>query len=90
MPYSKDRGIDPGYLVEVTLPGGDTLSEEVVVEDLFVVAMGDSFASGEGNADARGLQQQPRHSTTGPNRQRRLCRGPYAASTTAPMSCRSA
>src|SRR5205814_2064277 len=34
-----------------SLPDGRELTETVVVEDVFVVAMGDSFMSGESNPD---------------------------------------
>ena len=50
-PYSRDRA-NSGVAVEVTLPDGRTLSDaDVVVDDLLVVALGDSFGSGEGNPD---------------------------------------
>jgi hypothetical protein len=51
VPYSLDRA-SAGVSVTVKLPNGRELSEpEVVVEDLFIVALGDSFASGESNPD---------------------------------------
>ncbi len=51
VPYSLDRERS-GVSVAVKLPGGRTLVDRnVVVEDLFIVALGDSFASGEGNPD---------------------------------------
>jgi lysophospholipase L1-like esterase len=51
VPYSQDAKIS-GAAVKVTLPDGRELSEpNVVVEDVFVVAMGDSFMSGESNPD---------------------------------------
>ena len=51
VPYALDRG-KSGVSVTVKLPDGRELSEpEVVVEDLFIVALGDSFASGESNPD---------------------------------------
>ena len=51
VPYALDRG-NSGVSVTVKLPDGRELSEpEVVVEDLFIVALGDSFASGESNPD---------------------------------------
>jgi len=51
LPYSTDRAAS-GAAVKVTLPDGRTLADaDVVVQDLFVVAMGDSFMSGEGNPD---------------------------------------
>src|ERR1700720_4407407 len=51
VPYALDR-TQSGVSVTVKLPDGRELAEpEVVVEDLFVVALGDSFASGESNPD---------------------------------------
>jgi lysophospholipase L1-like esterase len=50
VPYARDRAVS-GVEVKVDLPGGRTLSDIVVVEDLLIVALGDSFASGEGNPD---------------------------------------
>ena len=51
VPYALDRG-HSGVSVTVKLPDGRELSEpEVAVEDLFIVALGDSFASGESNPD---------------------------------------
>jgi hypothetical protein len=51
VPYSQDRNLS-GAAVKVTLPDGHDLADPaVIVEDLFVVAMGDSFMSGEGNPD---------------------------------------
>ncbi len=51
LPYSNDRNTS-GATVKVTLPEGRELADPaVVVEDLFIVAMGDSFMSGEGNPD---------------------------------------
>jgi hypothetical protein len=50
VPYAKDRAAS-GVEVEVALPNGTKLAQTVIVEDLFVVALGDSFASGEGNPD---------------------------------------
>ena len=51
VPYALDRA-KSGVSVTVKLPDGRELSEqEVVVEDLFIVALGDSFASGESNPD---------------------------------------
>ena len=40
-----------GVTVKVALPGGRELTESVIVEDVLVVAMGDSFMSGESNPD---------------------------------------
>jgi hypothetical protein len=51
VPYSRDGAVS-GVSVAVTLPDGRQLAErDVVVEDLFIVALGDSFASGESNPD---------------------------------------
>ena len=51
VPYALDRA-NSGVSVTVQLPDGRELAApEVVVEDLFVVALGDSFASGESNPD---------------------------------------
>jgi lysophospholipase L1-like esterase len=50
-PFSLDRAAS-GVSVKVTLPDGTTLAEpNVTVDDVFVVAMGDSFISGESNPD---------------------------------------
>jgi len=51
VPFSLDRALS-GVSVKVQLPNGTQLADSnVSVEDLFVVAMGDSFASGESNPD---------------------------------------
>lgn len=51
LPFSTDRTTSGG-VVTVKLPDGRELTDaQVIVEDLFVVAFGDSFASGEGNPD---------------------------------------
>jgi hypothetical protein len=51
VPYALDRA-HSGVSVTVKLPDGRELSEpEVAVEDVFIVALGDSFASGESNPD---------------------------------------
>lgn len=50
LPFSTDRTVSGGNVL-VKLPDGRDLAEQVIVEDLFVVAFGDSFASGEGNPD---------------------------------------
>jgi lysophospholipase L1-like esterase len=51
VPYALERA-GSGVSVTVKLPDGRELAEqEVVVEDLFIVALGDSFASGESNPD---------------------------------------
>src|SRR5207342_1984791 len=58
VPYALDRG-KSGVSVRVKLPDGRELAEnDVVVEDLFIVALGDSFASGESNPD-RPVQFSP-------------------------------
>ncbi len=51
VPYSLDRNAS-GVSVKVQLPNGSVLADpDVIVEDLLVVALGDSFASGESNPD---------------------------------------
>jgi hypothetical protein len=51
VPFSLDAK-NSGVSVKVKLPDGRELADpEVVVEDLFIVALGDSFASGESNPD---------------------------------------
>jgi lysophospholipase L1-like esterase len=51
VPYSLDRALS-GVSVKVRLPNGTELADStVIVDDLFVVALGDSFASGESNPD---------------------------------------
>jgi len=51
VPFSLDRSLS-GVAVKVRLPNGTELADpEVIVEDLLVVALGDSFASGESNPD---------------------------------------
>jgi hypothetical protein len=51
VPFSLDRATS-GVSVKVQLPNGTQLADpNVSVEDVFVVAMGDSFASGESNPD---------------------------------------
>ena len=51
LPYALDRRAS-GAIVKVVLPDGRELVDpSVQVEDLFIVAMGDSFMSGEGNPD---------------------------------------
>jgi len=51
MPFSLDRTVS-GASVKVQLPNGTTLADPaVIVDDVFMVAMGDSFASGESNPD---------------------------------------
>jgi len=51
VPFSLDRATS-GVSVKVQLPNGTQLADpSVSVEDVFVVAMGDSFASGESNPD---------------------------------------
>jgi lysophospholipase L1-like esterase len=51
VPFSLDRSLS-GVSVKVQLPNGTELDDpNVIVEDLLVVALGDSFASGESNPD---------------------------------------
>lgn len=51
VPYALDA-TNSGVRVSVQLPDGRTFEDpNVVVQDLFLVALGDSFASGEGNPD---------------------------------------
>ena len=50
VPYSPDAKVS-GANVKVTLPDGRELTETVVVEDVLIVALGDSFMSGESNPD---------------------------------------
>src|SRR5882757_7252304 len=51
VPFSLDQA-QSGVSVSVKLPDGRELSDRnVVVEDLFIVALGDSFTSGESNPD---------------------------------------
>jgi hypothetical protein len=51
VPFSLDRNLS-GVSVTVRLPDGTELADpNVIVEDLLVVALGDSFASGESNPD---------------------------------------
>src|SRR5262245_44760330 len=58
VPYSIDQR-NSGVSVAVTLPDGRQFAErDVVVEDVFIVALGDSFASGESNPD-RPVQFSP-------------------------------
>src|SRR5215475_4033282 len=58
VPYAQDRAAS-GVSVAVRLPDGRELRErEVVVEDIFIVALGDSFSSGESNPD-RPVQFSP-------------------------------
>ena len=58
VPYSLDRA-SSGVSVSVKLPDGrEFVDHDVVVEDLFIVALGDSFASGESNPD-RPVQFSP-------------------------------
>jgi len=51
VPFALNRAVS-GVSVQVKLPDGRVLAEpRLMVEDLFIVAMGDSFASGESNPD---------------------------------------
>jgi hypothetical protein len=83
LPYSLDHAAS-GAAVKVTLPDGRELADpQVVVQDLFVVAMGDSFMSGEGNPDkpvvlsaARQMVYDPTNSDTRDVAQVRSLRDP--------------
>jgi hypothetical protein len=58
VPYSLDK-TKSGVSVSVKLPEGrELVDNDIVVEDLFIVALGDSFASGESNPD-RPVQFSP-------------------------------
>ena len=66
VPFAADRAAS-GLEVKVEVSGGATFADEVVVEDLLIAALGDSFASGEGNPDrpvvfssSRGLDYRTR------------------------------
>jgi lysophospholipase L1-like esterase len=50
VPYSPDQRVSGGE-VKVKLPDGRELAEAIAVQDVLVVAMGDSFMSGESNPD---------------------------------------
>ncbi|MGE0034254.1 MAG: hypothetical protein AB7S93_01320 [Xanthobacteraceae bacterium] len=51
VPHALDRA-HSGVSVSVKLPDGrELVDQDVVVEDIFIVALGDSFASGESNPD---------------------------------------
>ena len=50
VPYSRDDKVSGGE-VKVKLPDGREIAETIVVQDVLVVAMGDSFMSGESNPD---------------------------------------
>jgi hypothetical protein len=50
VPYSTNSDAS-GVALDVALPDGRTVSETIVVQDLLVAALGDSFSSGEGNPD---------------------------------------
>ena len=51
VPYAQDKA-QSGVAVAVRLPDGRELRDrEVIVEDVFIVALGDSFSSGESNPD---------------------------------------
>ena len=51
VPFALDKAVS-GVTVSVKLPDGRTLTDpNVVVDDVFLVALGDSFASGESNPD---------------------------------------
>jgi hypothetical protein len=50
VPYALDR-THSGVSVTLKLADGREFAEQIIVEDLFIVALGDSFASGESNPD---------------------------------------
>jgi len=50
VPYSPDAKVSGGE-VKVKLPDGRDFAEIIAVQDVLVVAMGDSFMSGESNPD---------------------------------------
>jgi len=50
VPYSRDAKVSGGT-IKVTLPDGQELTDTISVEDVLIVAMGDSFISGESNPD---------------------------------------
>ena len=76
VPYALDRA-SSGVSVTVKLPDGRELAEpEVVVEDLFIVALGDSFASGESNPDRPVQFSAEREMVYDPALQREASRGP--------------
>jgi hypothetical protein len=50
VPYSRNRAAS-GLEIKVELPDARSFTELVVVDDVLVVALGDSFSSGEGNPD---------------------------------------
>jgi hypothetical protein len=50
VPYSQDAKVSGGD-VKVTLPDGREFTDTIAVQDVLVVAMGDSFMSGESNPD---------------------------------------
>ena len=50
VPYSPDAKVSGGE-VKVKLPDGREFTETIAVQDVLVVAMGDSFMSGESNPD---------------------------------------
>jgi len=50
VPYSRDSKVS-GVNVKVTLPDGNEIAETIAVQDVLIVAMGDSFMSGESNPD---------------------------------------
>ncbi len=76
VPHALDRA-SSGVSVTVKLPDGRELAEpEVVVEDLFIVALGDSFASGESNPDRPVQFSAEREMVYDPALQREASRGP--------------
>ncbi len=68
VPFSLNRAVS-GVSVKVQLPNGTELAEpNVTVEDVFVVAMGDSFASGRKQSrPTRDVQCVPARWSTTPS-----------------------
>ncbi len=79
VPYSLETR-NSGVSVAVTLPDGRQFADrDVVVEDMFIVALGDSFGSGESNPD-RPVQFSPNRELVYDPRlvQDEIARGPEA------------
>ncbi len=85
VPYSQDRA-QSGVAVAVRLPDGRDLRErEVIVDDIFIVALGDSFSSGESNPDRPVQFSAAREMVYDPKLVRdEVALGPEAPSTVAP------
>lgn len=65
-PVRFDVPFPAGATLSVLQSGATPLSTDVVVEDLFVLGLGDSFASGEGNPDVPVQFDDARHVIYGP------------------------